>query len=476
MKNSIKRIICAIFAFAILVCAMSACGSSNAGEGDDTANAGSGTESKTSKNQSIDGDDASISINQVSVQSNDPYFNFDPYATITESMKGQTVRYATWINHWETEGKVPLSNFYKDTGLNVELFTVAQGSYVEKIMTSIASGDIPDAFKTNEGKDNFPLTIQLAAPIDVVSTVDLNEPIWHKSMLETGTIDGHVYLVNTIGSPWSGSNLVYYNKSLFEDNGFKTPSEYYEEGNWTWTTMLKVMKDIKALGTDFHGGYIDVEVLGDSAGASFCMYDYKTATFSSGVAKKELMQTYQWYADAREQGLTTGSFANFKDGKCGIVITGVYGLKNTGHFKDMNWNDIGFTYLPALEDGTQGKISSIYRMYGIIDGAPNANAAGYFLRYWLDPNNYDIYDTFISNKAANFYFELTNSEASDKYFNFDDACCVLVNNTSSSVFNGGAKAASSAQVNSKLQAVSNVVDEAVSKANLLIEDLKDRNK
>ena len=472
MKNSIKRIICAIFAFAILVCAMSACG----GDASD-ADASTASTDQGGKKQTVDGDDAVISINQVSVGSTDPYYNFDPYASIPDSIKGQTVRYATWINHWETEGKVPLSNFYADTGLNVELFTVAQGSYVDKIMTSIASGDIPDAFKSNEGRDNFPLTIQLAAPIDVVSTVDLNEPIWHKSMLETGTIDGHVYLVNTIGSPWSGSNLVYYNKSLFEDNGFKTPSEYYEEGNWTWTTMLKVMKDVKALGTDFAGGYVDVEVLGDSAGASFCMYDYKTATFSSGVAKQELLMTYQWYADAREQGLlSTNGMTSFKDGKCGLVITGVYGLKNTGHFKDMDWNDIGFTYLPALEDGTQGKISSIYRMYGIIDGAPNANAAGYFLRYWLDPNNYDIYDTFISNKAANFYFELTNSEASDKYFNFDDACCVLVGNTSSSVFNGGAKAASSAQVNTKLQAVANVVDEAVTKANQLIEDLKNRNK
>jgi hypothetical protein len=242
------------------------------------------------------------------------------------------------------------------------------------------------------------------------------------------------------------------------------------------------MKNIDALGTDYYGAYIEPQILGGSAGASFCMYDYKTATFKSGVNKNELLMTYQWYTDARDQGLLSpNGLQSFIDGKCGIVITDIYGLKNTGYFKEMDWNDIGFTYLPALEDAPKGetavgKTSSSYRMYGIIDSAPNANAAGYFLRYWLDPNNYDIYDTFISNKAANFYFELTNSEASDKYFNFDDACCVLVGNTSSSVFNGGAKAASSAQVNTKLQAVANVVDEAVTKANQLIEDLKNRNK
>ncbi len=463
MKTNIKRIICAIFAFAILVCALSACGGSGA------------TESTASdSNKTVSNDDETVSATTPSYTGD--WENFDPYATISEDIKGQTVRYATWIDHYNTEGAQPLANFYNDTGLNIELFTVPQGQYVDKIITAIASGDKPDVFKSNEGADNFPLTLQLAAPIDVVSTVNLDDPIWHKSMLETAKIDGHYYLLNTIGSPWSGSNLVYYNKALFEDNGFTTPEEYYADGNWTWTTMLKVMKDVKALGADFQGGYVDVEVLGDTAGASFCMYDYKTATFSNGSKKKELAMTYQWYAEAREQGLVNGSFNSFKEGKCGIVITGVYGLKNTGHFKDMNWNDVGFTYLPALEDGTNGKISSIYRMYGIINGAPHADAAGYFIRYWLDPKNYDLQNTFISNKAGNFYYALTNSEADDKYFNFDDVCCTLIGQGSVSVFNGGAKAASAAAVPTKLEAVSNVVDEAVAKANKLIQDLIDRNK
>lgn len=463
MKMNIKRIICAIFAFAILVCAMSACGNKSE-EGGDTA-------STESKKQVVTGDDAVVELPDVERAD-------DPYATIPENIKGQTVRYATWIDHWTTEGKTPLANFFNDTGLNVELYPVAQGSYVDKIMTAIASGDIPDAFKTNEGKDNFPLTIQLAAPIDVVSTVDLTEGIWHKSMLESATIDGHVYLVNTVSSPWSGSNLVYYNKSLFTDNGFKTPEEYYEEGNWTWATMKKAMKDIKNLGPDFTGGFVDPEILGDSAGASFCMYDYKTATFKSGVNKKELLMAYQFYAELKEEGLISNAgFNAFKDGKAGLVTTGVYGLKSTGHWKDMDWNDIGFTYLPSLEDGSASKISSIYRMYGIVAGAPHANAAGYFLRYWLDPLNYDIQEeTFISKKAGNFYFALTNSEADDKYFNFDDACCVLVGGNSVGVFNSKALNATAAAVGTELGKVSNVVDDAVAKANEIIEKLKAANK
>ncbi len=463
MKTNLKRIICAIFAFAMLVCALSACSGST------------GTDSTAAPaNKVVSNDDPVVSATTGNYTGE--WAGFDPYATISDSIKGQTVRFATWIDHTKTEGANALANFYRDTGLNVELFTVTQGLYVEKIITSIASNDIPDAFKTNEGKDSFPLTLQIAAPIDKVSTVNLDEPIWHKSLLETGTIDGHVYLVNTIGSPWTGSNLVFYNKKLFEENGFTTPEQYYEQGNWTWATMEKAMKEIKSLGPDYFGGVLEVDMLGDSAGASFCMYDYKTATFSSGVNKKELLMTYQWYNSVREQGLLGNGRGDFANGKAGICITGVYGLKNTGYFKDMDFNDIGFTYLPALEDGSKGKTSAIYRMYGIVAGAPNADAAGYFLRYWLDPANYDLNNTFISNKAGNFYFELTDCHADEKYFNFDDVCGTFVGAKDESVFNGDAKRVVPGGVKTKLDAVSNKVDDAVKKANQMIQDLKNKYK
>ena len=192
---------------------------------------------------------------------------FDPYATISDSIKGSTVRFATWIDHSQTEGAVPLSKFEEDTGLKYELVTVASWGYTETLKTMIASSDVPDVFVSNENLANFPLTLEIAQPINKCSIVDLTEPIWDQSMIATGTIDGNIYLVNTLNSPWSGSNLVYYNKELFLNNGFKTPAEYYEEGNWTWATLEKVLRDVKSLGHDYQGGSIDVEILTDTAGA-----------------------------------------------------------------------------------------------------------------------------------------------------------------------------------------------------------------
>ena len=34
--------------------------------------------------------------------------------------------------------------------------------------------------------------------------------------------------------------MVWYNKEIFEENGLKTPKEYYTEGNWTWDTYREL--------------------------------------------------------------------------------------------------------------------------------------------------------------------------------------------------------------------------------------------
>ena len=399
--------------------------------------------------------------------------DYDPYSKIPESSKGVTVRYATWIDHTTTEGAKPLGNFYDDTGIRVTLYLVPQNGYVNTLMTKMASGDIPDVYVTSEDNQSFPLSLQIGAPIDLVSTVDLNDPIWDKSMLETGKIGDHYYLLNTLNSPWSGSNLVYYNKSIFEANGFKTPADYYAEGNWTWNTMKKVMKEVDALGEDYIGGYVDPEILGGSAGVSFVNYDYKSNKFSSMVNSRELLSTYQFYADLRTEGLVTTtlieSIEKFKNGRLGIMTTGVYGLKATGHFVGMDQSKIGYTYLPALEDGTKGLTSSIHRMYGICAKAPNADAAGYFIRYWLDYKNYDLESTFISIDAGNFYYELINQGAENKYFNFDFACANLIGHDNAYAFTRGARTSPSAGTKTAIDSVSNLVDDAVKKANALIE-------
>ena len=55
--------------------------------------------------------------------------------------------------------------------------------------------------------------------------------------LDIFSYKGDSYGVNY---PWSGNTVFYYNKTMFEEYGVKTPTEYYMEGNWNWDTCLEI--------------------------------------------------------------------------------------------------------------------------------------------------------------------------------------------------------------------------------------------
>lgn len=398
---------------------------------------------------------------------------WNPYATISDSIKGQTVRHATWGDPTTNESAVAYANFEADTGLKCEVFAVPQSGYPEHIKTKIAIGDAPDVFMTNEGNQSFPLTLEIAAPINRVSTVDLEDPIWDKSMLESTRLNGNIYGVNTIGTPHTGSNLVFFNKRLFEENGFKSPADYYAEGTWTWDNMLKCLKDIKALSTTdtvYYGAQLECDIFAGSVGASFTKYNFETDTFSSGINDPKLLSAFQWYSEAKSQGLLDGNINAFVQGRCGIIVRGTWGLKAVGYFQEMDPEDVGFTHLPSFEEGETSYVSSIYRVYGICEGAHHPDAAGYFIRYLLDPANYDLQNAFLTPEAGNFYYELTNRTADQKYFNFDAGLATLLGEDVKSAFYNNAMNSSPANMKQAFDSVSNKINTSVDLANKLVQD------
>jgi multiple sugar transport system substrate-binding protein len=43
---------------------------------------------------------------------------------------------------------------------------------------------------------------------------------------------------------YSGPSFIFYNKTLFQKAGAKTPEEYEKEGNWTWSTLQEAAKKV----------------------------------------------------------------------------------------------------------------------------------------------------------------------------------------------------------------------------------------
>ena len=126
---------------------------------------------------------------------------------------------------------------------------VYKGSYNQAgILADMSSGGRPDLiFQSN----HYPAmaNVGLVAAFTEAEYNKLTE-VCNKEYL-----DMMQYGTESVGvvRPWTGTMMCYYNKTMFEDYGVKTPKEYFQEGNWTWETFLKCMeemtKDVDADGT-----------------------------------------------------------------------------------------------------------------------------------------------------------------------------------------------------------------------------------
>ena len=128
-----------------------------------------------------------------------------------------------------------------------------------------------------------------------------------------------------------------------------------------------------------------------------------------------MTQISQWVSDGLiKNPLERNLLQNFIKGKAGIAVTNAYGLKATGYFSEMNPNDVGFTYIPKYDDKTKAYTTGLFRGWGLIRGSKNPVAAGLFLRYYLDVNNYNTSSAFINSAAEYFFFKITSGATTEK--------------------------------------------------------------
>lgn len=379
-----------------------------------------------------------------------------------EKYRGTTVRFATWKDPYQNEDGVVVKAFEKEYGIKVKVDMVGQLNYAHKIAGMIASGDSPDVYFAN---NDFPAALSCLQPLDV-SGIDMSDPIWDQGMFKNSTVNGKAYLVNTVGNIWNEVDCVFYNKRLLKENNITTPEEYYKAGKWNFDTMTKVMRDVKALGSDYIGGYIDWETMLGLTGSSF--YKWENGKFSNGV-DNTLIEVMRRMATYYKEGLVRGYFdTNFRDefiqGKVGIAITNAFGLKKTGYWTKMNADDVGFTYLPDFDANTKAKTTGLFRGWGIIKGAKNPGGAGVFLRYYLDVNNYDTSIAFLNNEAETFFFKITSGATSDKKFSVIRSGCDTILGTTPGTF-GSILYSDPTQVASSITALQNTINNHVNTLN-----------
>ena len=317
-----------------------------------------------------------------------------------EDYRGKTVVFATTILSSEDESGPVVDSFEKQYGITVK--EVLVGEIITEVGGMIASGQTVDCIRSN---GDFPAVMSIMQSL-TPAKLDYNDPIWDQNVFKESTYGGEPYLCSTVGNIWNEAVCVLYSKSLLQRAGAYTPEEYDKAGKWTWDAFAEIARAVNKL-EGAYGCTFDIAQMLGSAGVG--IYDYNNGKFENGMKDERFVEAFTKLTQWRKEGFVTDSGVNqFSDGTVGLAVSLGWGLKKNGSNVNANWNDIGCYYLPAYDENTPAYSTSFFRGWGLVRGSKEPVAAGLFLRYYLDVNNYDTSSAFIHDEAEKFFFEYTN--------------------------------------------------------------------
>lgn len=443
MKNS-KRIITLLLALvmALSLVAMAGCG---------------GGTGKTNSHERV-----------IEASGDDEFFDGVP-----EELEGSTVYFATWIDHTQNESGLVFEDFTARTGINVKLTAIQQSEYPAKLTGLISSDQSPDVLVDIM----FPSILAHLMPLEEAG-VDATDPFWDQKITEIGHIGKYHYLVNGANSVWRmGTPVVTFHRTNMEDYGIKTPTDYVEEDNWNLETFKKCAEQCKALIPNLQYG---VSITGERwlaiYGNSAIKYDAATSTFSNESTSAASVEAWKYLLELKEAGLAvtndlTGE-GNFGGGKTAMFVGGGYSMRADGWFVGkVEFDDMGFTVLPkANADDEEYPYGAQWRAYGICKGAKNPVAAGYFLRYYLNGDHYDLPNVFKTEEALNLY---KDSVSKWDYDNIDwvEPTSNVGSGLSANTILAAGHNSTVAQLNVNLQTLNNKVQELTDLANQAIQNV-----
>jgi glucose/mannose transport system substrate-binding protein len=288
--------------------------------------------------------------------------------------------FSWWTAGGEAEGLEAMYDVFAAQYPDVEIInaTVAGGAGMEAkavLATRMQAGDAPDSFQVHAGHELIDSWV-VAEKMEPVTFI-FEENNW-RDVYPPGVIE----VLSSGGDIWSvpvnihRSNVFWYNKQVFEDNGLTPPA--------TLDDFFDVAEDLEAAGVTplavgDSGVWVDLHVfeslllatLGPDAYRG--LWDGSTDWNGSGVTEAlEAFAAMMDYANEDHSALSWDQAAQLVvDGDAAATIMGDW---SEGYFKSVGlMPDVEFGYVPS--PGTAGSFMLLSDSFGLPKGAPNRDGA-----------------------------------------------------------------------------------------------------
>lgn len=319
-----------------------------------------------------------------------------------EDYRGKTIKFAATIHPDMDESGPVVKAFEKKYGIKVEIVQSDQGDYANQLSGWIAAGSAPDVARSN---GDFPMAMSYLQNLDAAK-LDYNEKIWNKKTFEITTFGGSPYLCDTVGNIWAEVDIVAYSKSLLKRANAHTPEEYDKAGKWTWDAFFEIARAVQKVTGEYGCSFASRDNAMHAMGAT--VYKLENGKFTNALDNSAVAAMTK-FAYAWKENLISWESTNYlMQGKVGIITTHAWATKKTGFFKEGNWDDLDFYFLPRNTPDSDYACTGMLRGWGICRGAKEPVASGIFLREYLDVSNYDSASTFMDAEAETFFYKVTS--------------------------------------------------------------------
>lgn len=323
-------------------------------------------------------------------------------ASMPKSLKGTTLTYMYWWDpKTQMEGEA-IEKFEKATGITVKTIVASYSDFQSQLAARIAADSAPDLVRLL-GNQSWQITA--LQPI-TNSGFDFNDSAWDSNLMKDFTFNGKTYAANLKNSAISDVAVIYYNMKALDEAEMEDPYTIWKKNpsKWTWAKFWDMCDEFVSAnknksgyaGTTFEYGDAYVRAMG---GGSYT-YDSAKGKYVSIIKNSETESGWKTTLEAIENGwlLAEHDETKFDQGKVLFLWSGPFSARKLDSrqkaLKDRN--RLGVVPLP-----TDSKVQTMYEYtaFGIPQGAKNAAAVPYYLRYVLDQSSYDMNNVYYNSKA-----------------------------------------------------------------------------
>ena len=429
MKSNTKRILCLLLAIA-MVFAIVGCGkkTSNGPDfddedwviDDDTTSTASDNESGVASDVEsqvdngdgkVDGkgagtgttDKSNSNKNETGLSNADSLSWSQLVSQMPSNLKGKTVTMYSWnpAKHVTGAEKV-IANFEKQTGIKVDWKQGSYDNYDTEIAALINSGSSPDIIRY------FAVNIyRMDLTQDVVSATgyDFKGDIWDSQVTSAYTVKGKVYGVNLKNTFNQQPTVVYYSGDTIKRYKLEDPYDLWKAGQWTFNKFVEMCKEFKEQ-TNRPGWMTNDHLdLLRFSGLDFLTFDGNT--YKDNSSDPQILTTLQKICTLKDTVTCEAMREQDKieNGTYLFTTDNMLCARTTDfHYETLKGNnDLMTVPFPSGFSSTFYEPMHEYEAYGFPKGCKNGPAAYYFLRYYLNRDNYDAKTFFVNNQALETY-------------------------------------------------------------------------